>query len=165
MSATQSGMIATISAASPDSRRVSAQATPPLPIRRRAAPTIAAEPHCRRWGGRAARGERVQRRPGDQEAHGRHQEWGHRPVGDPDREVGRAPNEIDRRQGGDDRCRRAAGECGGHDELERAPVFRKTRVGAEEHSQRRDCQNEDEYKDPCHRLMIGIRAPSAQIDL
>jgi hypothetical protein len=50
ISATQSGMIATISAARPDSRRVSAQATPPLPIRRRAAPTIAAEPHCRSVG-------------------------------------------------------------------------------------------------------------------
>jgi hypothetical protein len=40
-------MIATISAAKPESSRVSAQATPPLPTSRSAAPVIAAAVHSR----------------------------------------------------------------------------------------------------------------------
>jgi hypothetical protein len=43
-------MIATISAAKPESRRVSAQATPPLPTSSSAAPVIAAATHSRRVG-------------------------------------------------------------------------------------------------------------------
>ena len=43
--ATQSGTIATINAANPESSRVSAQATPPFPRRSRAPPTIAAARH------------------------------------------------------------------------------------------------------------------------
>jgi hypothetical protein len=50
ITATQSGMIATISAAKPESSRVSAHATPPFPSSSSAAPTIAAAPHSRAVG-------------------------------------------------------------------------------------------------------------------
>ena len=119
ISATQSGMIATIRAARPDSSRVSAHATPPFPISSNAAPTMAAARHSRKRGTRpATRSEGVERDPCDQKPYGGHQEWRHRPVGDPDREIRGTPDEVDRGQRKGHRGRGAACESCGHEALD-----------------------------------------------
>ena len=89
---------------------------PALADEQQRAPTIAAASHCApgRARPRAARCEDVEQRARDQEADGRHQERRQRPVGDGDREVGRAPDEVDGHQCESHRLRRSACEGGRH---------------------------------------------------
>src|SRR5436190_12969944 len=60
------------------------------------------------------RREGVEDRPGEEESRGGHQQRRHRPVGDAHREIGRAPDEVDGREGDCYRRRRPACEGGCH---------------------------------------------------
>ena len=84
----------------------SAHTTPPFPPNRRNVPTIAADLQCARVGRSPSRSPRLiatrTAGAGDQESDRRRHERRKRLVRDPDREVGRAPADVDGRQRGPD---------------------------------------------------------------
>ena len=102
-----SGVAATSSAAIPDGTVCSATATPPLPPSRSRSPTVAAAAELARTDPQRARplahrDDRAEQQAGEQEA-GAHRQQRRDGLHDhPDRQVGRAPDEVDGDKGDPD---------------------------------------------------------------